>query len=503
VLIPRPHRLIRRAGSFRVDLTTAIRVGAGAERAASLLRTYMKPAPQMLDRASGSSGGEISLRLDKRLIGLGDEGYSLTVSPEVVMLRAPSHTGLLHGVQSIRQLLLAHDGNRIPCLDISDRPRMPWRGAMLDVARHFMPVDFLHRFVDLLALHKLNVLHLHLTDDQGWRMPVRRYPALTGVGAWRPESMVGPAGSTSFDGRPHGGAYTHAELQDLVTYALDRGITVVPEIEMPGHARAALAAYPELGNFPDRRLGVWTGWGVSDAVFGVQESTLDFCREVLTEVMAVFPSRHIHIGGDECPTVEWERSPLAQARIAAEGMAGPHELRAWFLSQISRFLVGHGRKPVCWDDGEHSENMPPEATVMVWRDAEHGAAAAVRGHQVVMTPWQSTYLDYPQGSFGEPAGQSGVVTLEDVYNQSLPPSTWDKAARDAVIGTQGQLWTEFVQTPRLAEYLAFPRLCALAESAWSGAGDWWEFADRLATHEASLAELAVNYRPISRTYGRT
>jgi hexosaminidase len=498
VLIPRPHRMIRRTGSFSVDTETAIRAGTGAERAALLLRGYLGDVIGTPPRLAPD--GNVTLTMDRRLVGLGQEGYSLTVSPQAVVLRAAGHAGLLNGVQSIRQLLLGRPDRRIPSVDISDQPKFAWRGAMLDVARHFMPVDFLHRFVDLLALHKLNVLHLHLTDDQGWRMPVRRYPALTGVGAWRAESMVGPAGSTSYDGKPHGGAYTRAELQELVSYALDRGVTVMPEIEMPGHARAALAAYPELGNFPERRQSVWTGWGISDAVFGVHDRALDFCREVLTEVMDVFPSRNIHIGGDECPTTEWELSPLAKDRIAAEGLAGAHQLRAWFIGRISRFLVRHGRNPVCWDDGEHSENLPPEATVMVWRDAGHGLAAAARGHQVVMTPWRSTYLDYPQSSFGEPAGQpAGVVTLEDVYHQDLPPSGWDQPARDAVIGTQGQLWTEFVETPELVEYLAFPRLCALAESSWTGAGAWPDFADRLVMHEQRLASLAVNYRPVRPT----
>jgi hexosaminidase len=500
VLIPRPQRMIPRTGTFQVGPGTAIRAGAGTERAALLLRTYMQPVTGAPPRVSND--GDVSLTLDPHLVGLGDEGYSLMVSPQAIVLRAASHAGLLNGVQSIRQLLLAQPDNRIPCVDITDRPRFAWRGAMVDVARHFQPVSFLHRFVDLLALHKLNVLHLHLTDDQGWRMPVPRYPALTSIGGWRRESMIGPAGSTSFDGKPHGGAYTRAELEALVTYASERGVTVMPEIEMPGHARAALAAYPELGNFPNRRVGVWTGWGVSDTVFGVRDVTFEFCREVLTEVMDVFPSPYIHIGGDECPTIEWERSPHAQDRVLAEGLAGPQEVRAWFLGQISGFLVGQGRRPVCWDDGEHSENMPPEAAVMVWRDPGHGADAAARGHQVIMTPWRSTYLDYPQSAHGEPPGQAGVVTLEDVYRQDLPPSTWDPAAQDAVLGTQGQLWTEFVQTPELAEYLAFPRLCALAENSWSEAGDWADFANRLATHEIRLDRLAVNYRS-SRTYDRT
>jgi hexosaminidase len=490
VLVPRPQRLIRRPGEFTVDARTAIRAAPGTERAAELLAGYLG--------ARLSPRGNITLNLDSRLVGMGDEGYSLTVSPHGAVLRAAKHAGLLHAVQSMRQLMAA---KRIPCVDISDHPRFPWRGAMLDVARHFMPPEFLHRFVDLLALHKLNVLHLHLTDDQGWRMPVVGYPKLTEIGGRRTESMIGPAGSTSYDGTPHGGSYTRAELRALVRYAEDRGVTVVPEIEMPGHARAALAAYPEFGNFPDRPLQVWTEWGVSDSVFGVHEAALDFCREVLAEVMEIFPSQRIHIGGDECPSVEWERSPVARQRVADEGLAGPSELRGWFLGQISRFLVSNGRRPVCWDDGDHSGSLPGEATVMVWRDAKHGLAAAQRGHQVVMTPWRSTYLDYPQSHDGEPAGQpAGVVTLDDVYRQDLPPSTWDTELQQAVLGTQAQLWTEFVKTPDLVEYLAFPRLCALAENAWSGVQD--DFEPRMSDHERRLAALKVNYRA-NRTWDRT
>lgn len=488
MLIPMPQRLVRRPGAFPVTMGTAIRAGHGAERAARLLGHYLAEAlglapPVMPD-------GDITLTLDARLVGLGEEGYSLTVSPQSIVLRAGRHAGLLHGVQSLRQLL---QGNQIPSVDIFDRPRFPWRGAMLDVARHFMPAGFLHRYVDLLALHKLNVLHLHLTDDQGWRMPVGRYPLLTEVGAWRPESMVGPAGSVEFDGIPHGGAYTRGELRSLVSYAAERGVTVMPEIEMPGHARAALAAYPSLGNFPSRRVGVWTSWGVSDAVLGVQESTLDFCREVLAEVMDIFPSRRVHIGGDECPTVEWRTSLLARRTVEREGLAGPADLRGWFLGQISRFLVQQGREPVCWDDGEHSSGLPVEATVMVWRDAVHGVAAARRGHRVVMTPWRSTYFDYPQSAHGEPAGQpAGIVTLEDVYRQEMVP-----AAQQAVVGTQGQVWTEFARTPQEVEYLAFPRLCALAERAWfGGEPDWAEFLGRLEVHERRLKELDVNFRPV-------
>jgi len=494
VIVPPPRRLVRLPGVFPLGAGTAVRVGSGATQAVDLLRGYLAPYGVPLP---DSPDGRVVLAVNPALAYLGAEGYELRVDQDNVRLRAAAAAGLLHGVQSLRQLLLA-DPTSLPCLDVVDTPAFPWRGAMLDVARHFMPIDFVRRFVDLLALHKLNVLHLHLTDDQGWRMPVPGYPRLTEVGGWRTESMIGPAGSTRFDANPHGGAYTTQELRDLVAYAAERGVTVMPEIEMPGHARAALAAYPHLGNFPDRHLPVWTSWGVSDEVFGVQESTMDFCRAVLTEVMDVFPSQHIHIGGDECPTTEWHTSPLALSRVQSEGLSGPDALHPWFLGRISEFLLANGRTPVCWDEGGGAASLPPETTVMVWRDPAHGLDAARHGHPVIMTPWRSTYLDYPQtDAADELAGQpAGVVTLHDVYTQPLPPPGWSEAEAALVQGTQAQLWTEFVPNPSHAEYLAFPRLCALAGNAWSGGDDWPGFLTDLRRHEHHLAALAVRHRPL-------
>ncbi|HEX6347128.1 beta-N-acetylhexosaminidase [Umezawaea sp.] len=500
MIVPPPKHLVRLPGRFTLDAATAVRTGAGAAQAVHLLRGYLRPFGAALPP---SPDGDLVLAVNPALAHLGAEGYELRVDQDNVRLRAATAAGLLHGVQSLRQLLPVDPTGPIalPCVDVRDVPAFPWRGAMLDVARHFMPISFLHRFVDLLALHKLTVLHLHLTDDQGWRMPVPGYPRLTEVGGWRSESMVGPAGSTRFDSSPHGGAYTTAELRGLVAHAAERGVTVMPEIEMPGHARAALAAYPHLGNFPDRHLPVWTSWGVSEEVFGVQESTMDFCRAVLEEVMDVFPSRHVHIGGDECPTSEWGRSPLALERVRAEGLAGPEALHGWFLRRISEFLLDNGRAPVCWDEGGGAADLPRETTVMVWRDPVHGLESARNGHPVIMTPWRSTYLDYPQtDAADELAGQpSGVVTLRDVYTQELPPPGWSPEESALVLGTQAQLWTEFVPDPSHAEYLAFPRLCALAGNAWSGGGDWKGFLDDMRRHEERLAALSVRHRPLGAT----
>ncbi len=498
MIVPRPTRLRQRAGQFVFGTGTALRATPGAEPAARLLRRYLRPATGLPLPLSAT--GTVLFALDEQLVGLGDEGYALTVGEQAVVLRARRLAGLLHGVQTIRQLLPVEalgetpaPGVRwaLPCVDVTDAPRLPWRGAMLDVARHFQPVRFLRRFVDLLALHKLTVLHLHLTDDQGWRMPVAAYPALTEVGGVRSSTQLGPAGSTRFDGVPHGGAYTTAELRGLVDYAAARGVRIVPEIDMPGHARAALAAYPWLGNDPGRRLPVWTEWGISEAVLGVHDRVFDFLHTVLGEVMDVFPGTYVHIGGDEVPWTEWAASPAALDRVAREGLAGPHALRAWFLGRIGGFLLAHGRVPVCWDDSTgDGPPLDPRTVVMPWQEDGY----TLRGHPVVLTPYRATYLDYPQSTdVGERPGQPGaVVTMSDVYHQPIPDDP-------AVLGSQCQLWTE--QAPRAedVEYLAFPRLCALADALWSATPDWSAFRTAMTGHEHRLAAMSVAHRSLTAT----
>jgi hexosaminidase len=490
VIIPHPTHIARIPGHFTFDESTAVRASGDALGAARLLRTLLAPATGLPLRPSPT--GTVVLVVDSMLGGLGEEGYGLTVGPDAVLLRAARPAGLLRGVQTIRQLLpaqalaahpVADVPWQIPGVQITDVPRFGWRGVMLDVARHFQPVSFLRRFTDLLAFHKLNVLHLHLTDDQGWRMPSAAYPALTEVGGVRGGAV------------PHSGAYTAAELRGLVAYAAERGVTVVPEIEMPGHARAALAAYPQLGNTPGRRLDVWTEWGVCDTVLGVHDEVLDFCRTVLGEVLDVFPSPYVHVGGDECPVTEWETSTAAQTRAAELGLGSPKDLHGWFLGQVGDFLLAQGRRPVCW--AEDSGALPADFTVMPWRDAAHGLAAARRGHDVVMAPYRSTYLDYPQSADPEePPGQAGgVVDLQAVHANEPAPADWEPAAAARVLGTQAQLWTEYVSTAAHAEYLAFPRLAALADRAWNPASDWaTDFRPALRLHEARLDALRVPRR---------
>ncbi|MFC8981714.1 beta-N-acetylhexosaminidase [Streptomyces sp. NPDC057131] len=495
-LVPRPSSLSSRPGGFRLDATTRLRVAPGAEGAADLLRTYLTPTTGL--RLEHAEDGAFVLAVDPTLAGLGEEGYGLTVTPGGVLLRAAHPTGLLRGVQTIRQLL-PYDALSarpaqflaLPGVEITDAPAHPWRGMLLDVARHFQPVSYLRRFVDLLALHKLNVLHLHLTDDQGWRMPVSAYPRLTEIGGRRTQSPIGPAGSDRFDGRPHGGAYTRAELAGLVAYAGARGVTVVPEVGVPGHVRAALAAHPELGNHPGTRLDVWTRWGVCPNVLGVGDHVLDFFRTVLDEVTDLFPAPYIHIGGDEVPTQEWEASPAALARAAQEGLSGPRELHGWFMAQMADHVVRAGRRPVAW--AEDGATLPLTCTVMSWRTPQHAWAAARRGHDVIHADHRSTYFDYARGSGRlEPPAQPGhVLDVRTVYGVDLLPPADEPPLAARVLGTQGQLWTEFVRTPEHIEYLTYPRLCALAERAWDSTDDWRDFRTRLDGHRARLTALGV------------
>ncbi|MFC1420529.1 beta-N-acetylhexosaminidase [Streptacidiphilus cavernicola] len=499
MIIPRPAAVERHAGRFTLDRGARLSVGPGAERPAALLREYLGA-----DLTGSAEGRPVLLALR----GDGEpESYALDIGPESVSLTAPAEAGLFHGVQTLRQLLDA-DEPSWPCLTLTDRPRLPWRGFLLDVARHFMPMPYLFQVVDRLAFHKLNVFQLHLTDDQGWRMEIEGHPRLTEVGAWRSESMVGPdvvdgVPNDRYDGVPHGGFYTQRELAGLVDYAAARGVTVVPEIELPGHVRALLAAYPELGNFPDRPLPVWAGWGVCEDILGVGDAALDLCREVLDQVRRVFPSLYVHIGGEECPTVQWENSPAAREKARLLGLAEPAELRGWFLQEMRDFLADRGRRSICWDESGHAVgSLPRDITVVPWRDAAHGAEAVRRGHRVIMAPHRSTYLDYQQHRHPEePPGQPGhPVTLADIHGfdplaGGLPVSDGEAPG---VLGAQAQLWTEFAPTPAHVDYLMFPRLCGFAEAVWSGSGDFAEFRARLEPHYPRLRALGIRPAPAER-----
>jgi len=437
---------------------------------------------------------------------LGETEYRIDVTPEGARLSAGSDEALRWAEQTYLQLLdsavPAEDGAvAVPAVRIADAPAFAWRGMMLDVARHFMPKDFVLRIIDVIALHRMNVLHLHLTDDQGWRVQIDAYPKLTEVGAWRPETMVGKMthGQTefSYDGTRHGGFYTKDDLREIVAYAADRGITVVPEIDLPGHMQAAIAAYPELGNSPDTQLGIRQVWGISDDVLNVNDATVEFVKTVLREVLEIFPGPYIHLGGDECPDVQWRESEAAQKRQAELGLTDASQLQGWFTAQVAEVLIEQGRRLVGWDEMVETD-CPKDAVIMAWRSAQRGEVAVKAGHDVVMSPCESVYFDYYQGDpETEPLAIGGFIPLEKVYDFEVVPEGLTEEERARVIGTQANVWTEYMEGPDQVGYMLLPRLSAVAERAWgSPKTSYDEFLTRLRPHLNRIEALGLNYRPL-------
>jgi hexosaminidase len=511
-VVPAPARIERGEGVFVLGPSTRLRAGVELRRTAELLQEELRRAtgwafPIEAAPKARSVGPEIRLRLDRSLQSLGAEGYRLSVTPRAVEIAAASAPGVFYGVQTLRQLLPPEVFRRapatgvrweVPALLVEDSPRFGWRGSHLDVSRHFMPKEAVLKHLDLMALHKLNVFHWHLTDDQGWRIEIRKYPRLTEVGAFRSESQLG-RDATLGDGIPHGGYYTQDDVREVVRYAAERFITVVPEIEMPGHAQAILAAYPELGN-GKAPTAVWTRWGISERILNVEEKTVDFLRDVLAEVVDLFPSPFIHVGGDEVPPAEWETSEAARARMRETGARSAEELHAWLNGRIEAFLASRGRRLVGWDEILEG-GLVPGAVVMSWRGTKGGLEAARAGHDVVMAPTSHTYLDYYQSKEpGEPLAIGGFLPLETVYAfEPVPPELEGGESARCILGAQAQLWTEFMKTPKDVEYMAWPRLAALAEVVWSPREqrNWESFRARLGTHLKRLEILDVRHRPPS------
>lgn len=505
LIVPTPRLVIPGIGAFVIERDTAVRADGPAIAVAELLVDLLAPATGWrLAVARGGVADGITLLVDDSRADLGAEGYHLVVADAGVTVVAAGVAGLRWAVQTLRQLLppeiYAADSVsavpwKIPAVEVIDVPRFGWRGVMLDVARWFRPLPQVRRLIELAAAHKLNVLHLHLTDDQGWRFESRRHPRLTEVGAWRRESMAGPAEGEVFDGEPHGGYYTQSELRELGRFAARLGVTVVPEIDVPGHMLAAIAAYPELGNDPGRRLEVGTRWGVIDEVLNVEESTVEFVIDVLDEVLDVFPGRYVHVGGDECPRTEWAASPRARARRDELGLTSDDQLQAWFIGRLAEHLNNRGRRLIGWDeilDG----GIAGGATVMSWRGETGGIAAARAGHDVVMSPENVVYLDHYQGDPAtEPWAPRGNNTLRRIPSYDPVPSVLDAEQAAHVLGVQANVWVEYIPTAAHLDYMVFPRLCAVAEIAWGATGrDAAAFERRLGEHLRRLDVLGVGYR---------
>jgi hexosaminidase len=531
-LVPRPAHMERGSGEYVLTPSTRIVAAGTALPEAQTLRDYLRPATGFdLPVAARDDGNAIRLRLDPAA-ATGKEGYRLVSDARGVTISAAQPAGLFYGVQTLRQLLPPDIYRRahvertwaLPAVSIEDAPRFAWRGSHLDVARHFMPKAFVLKHIELLAQHKMNVFHWHLTDDQGWRIEIKRYPLLTQVGAWRRDSMLAYS-PPRYDGKPHGGFYTQDDIREVVAYAAARHVTIVPEIEMPGHALAAVAAYPELGNQPDRKLEVGTDWGVIPHVFNVEDGTIAFLQNVLDEVMDLFPGQYIHVGGDECPKTEWAQSPAALARMKQLGLVPAtatlqdlqdyrdaqgkpaehpalHGLQSWFIGRMDTYLAQHGRRLIGWDEILEG-GLAPGAAVMSWRGEAGGIKAAGAGHDVVMTPERETYFDFYQADpkrpgFREPMGVRDVTTLARVYAYDPLPAALPAAQAHHVLGSQAQLWTEYMPTPRDVEYMAWPRLLALAEGLWTPKPlkDVGRFERAMPAALGRLQVQDVNYRPL-------
>jgi hexosaminidase len=470
------------------------------------------PRPSRVDwnGESGPFNGEVRTGVDP---SLAPESYRLTVSADGADITGGDDAGVFWGRQTLRQLQgldafrrapIDPEPAAVPYATVEDAPRFAWRGFMLDVARHFLPKDDVLRYIDLLAVHKLNVLHLHLTDDQGWRVEIERYPRLTEVGAWRRRTRMGWGEPPLWDERPHGGFYTRDDLREIVAYAARRHVTVVPEIDLPGHSQAAIAAYPELGNadvIDTAALEVKTDWGINPNVLAPTEAVLRFYEGVLEEVLDIFPGRFVHIGGDECRKDQWRASLTAQKRIRELGLKDEDELQSWMIRHFDRRLSARGRRLIGWDEILEG-GLAEGAAVMCWRWYRGGVAAAQAGHDVVMCPQQEVYLDHVQApGDGEPVPFGWVHTLEDVYRfEPVPPSLAGTPHEARVIGAQANLWTEVAENRSRVDYQAFPRLAAFAEVAWSrlpgpDERDYGDFERRMdAAHYARLDALGVDYR---------
>jgi hexosaminidase len=494
-LVPEPASMSVRDGSFTLSAGTAL---AAPEPIAELVRTLLGPPtgfsfPTGLPVPAGPGWIELEAVEDTRL---GPEGYRLSVTPDGIRA-CGSVAGLRWAVQTLRQLLpvdifaaepVADARWTLPCVEIVDVPHYAWRGVLLDVARWCHPIGFLHRYVDLLAMHKVNRLHLHLTDDQGWRFEVHRYPRLTEVGAWRSQSQQGHAREGRFDGVPYGGFYTQRELRGLVEHAATLGVEIMPEIDVPGHMQAAISAYPWLGNDPGRQLPVRSAWGISAHILNVEDATVEFVTHVLDEVVSVFPFGCVHLGGDEVPPDEWLASAAARARADAAGLSRVDRLVGWWAGRLAAHLATHGRRVAVWDE-LLDRGAPADAMVFAWQEASRVKLAQDAGFGVVAVPQEYVYLDWAESdSPAEPLAIRGTVPLSRVYGYE--PGD--------VFGVQGQMWSEYTPTPALVEYRTFPRLAAIAELGWTAPEprDLTAFRARLAGHLTRLDRLGVNYRPL-------
>jgi hexosaminidase len=516
-IIPAPVSVTKKTGTFKLDKTVVL-VSADAKNAkmADLLNAYIVTKGGFSLRESKAAG-----QADRAIIitsagadQLPAEGYRISITDKKVTITGKD-AGLFYAVQSMMQLLPEQQNNQIVinASEINDYPRFKYRGMHLDVGRHMFPVAFIKKYIDLMSQYKLNNFHWHLTEDQGWRIEIKKYPKLTSIGASRNGTIIGRHPGVGTDNTVYKGFYTQDEAKDVVAYAAARYINVIPEIELPGHSSAAIAAYPELSCFPDKDTFVdektpWSGsrkgkqvqqqWGVFEDVFVPTDNTFKFLEDVLDEVIAIFPSKYIHIGGDESPKEYWKQSEFCQQLIKKLGLKDEHELQSYFIQRIEKYINSKGRSIIGWDEILEG-GLAPNATVMSWRGVDGGIAAAKQDHDVIMTPGGAIglYFDHKQSSSAdEPTNIGGLAPYPIAYAYDPMPKELTADQQKHVIGVQANVWTEYIQTPAKVEYMILPRIFSLSEIAWSQVArkDLKNFSEeRIPVHLARLDKTGTNY----------
>ncbi|MEW6983295.1 beta-N-acetylhexosaminidase [Colwelliaceae bacterium 6471] len=502
-IVPKVNEIEAAKGQLAISATMNLIWEPGNEKVAEIANQFSDFIVQNtnikqvnFNQAYDNSATKVSFQLINEEQSVNLEGYQLVIDEKGVVVSANSEIGLFYGTQSLKQILIDDSlQNKLPFLRITDAPSFGYRGMMLDVSRHFFTIAEVKTMLDLMAFYKLNTLHWHLTDDQGWRVEIDKYPLLTEIGSYRNETIVDKNFDPFIgDGISHSGFYTQAEIRDIVKYAQARYITIIPEIDMPGHMQAAIAAYPELA-CTDGPFEVSTRWGVHKDILCPKDITFTFLEDVLIEVMSLFPGRYVHIGGDEVPITRWQQSEVAQAFINANGLKDEHELQGYFYERMEQFLSQHGRQAIGWDEIQE-KGIENATTITAWRDISFAKTAVRTGHQVILNTTDSTYFNYYQDDpASEPLAQCCMVTLKDVYNIQLLYTDLSEQENELIIGAQGSLWTEFIKTNTHLQYMLLPRMLALSEALWTNEANknWSQFQQKLDKHYVYFDKNAINY----------
>jgi hexosaminidase len=521
-IIPQPVSVKQPRINAKFSITPATVIvleGSNLQKTAAFLNEYLQQIYLFKLKVVNNSTSANAIRLNYERLDKPIEGaYVLTVNNKGAYIAGDNETGVFYGVQTLFQLLPVPDAQLkmrpgklgIPYISIEDEPRFEYRGVHLDVSRHFFPVSFVKKYIDYLAFHKLNVFHWHLTDDQGWRIEIKKYPLLTTVGGFRNGTIIGRFPGTGNDNMRYGGFYTQEEVKEVVQYAADRHITVLPEIEMPGHASAAIAAYPQLSCFPDESTkhnprAAWSGdstgkqvqqtWGVFDDVFCAgKDNTFQFMQDVLDEVIPLFPGKYLHVGGDECPKNNWKRCPNCQQRIKENNLKDEHELQSYFIQRMEKYLNSKGKILIGWDEILEG-GLAPNAMVMSWRGEQGGIAAAKEKHNVIMTPGTPVYFDHSQTKQEDSVTIGGYNPIEKVYAYEPVPKELSAEESKYVLGAQANMWTEYMSNTQKVEYMLFPRISALSEVLWTPKDkkNWDDFVIRMKTQVKRYELMGINY----------